>query len=266
MAGIESHRIGLGTWENKDPKRTPESIAKALEIGYRHIDTAQVYFNEELVGEGIANSEVPRDEIFLATKVSPSFLKYEDVKRTASESIKKFDVDYIDLLYIHWPAETYDPKPTFTAFNELADEDLTRNIAVSNFTPSLLDEALEISDKPLIANQVEMHPLLRQKEMLDYTKKKGMYLVAYSPLAQGRITDIPELNAIAEKHGISEAQVSLAWILDKGAIPIPKATNEAHLRDNFESLSIQLDSDDISLIDSIEDEDRLMDPYFAPDW
>ncbi|MHA2188558.1 MAG: aldo/keto reductase, partial [Candidatus Thorarchaeota archaeon] len=183
-----------------------------------------------------------------------------------SASIKKLGVDYIDLLYIHWPAETYDPQPTFTAFNELVDEGLTRHIAVSNFTPSLLDEALETSEKPLIANQVEMHPLLQQKEMLDYTKKKGISLVAYSPLAQGGISNVPELNDIAEKHGISAAQVSLAWILDKGAIPIPKASNEVHLRENIESLSIHLDSDDISLIDSIEDENRLLDPYFAPDW
>ena len=265
LSGIP--RIGLGTWENKERVRTPTSIAKAIDLGYRHIDTAQVYFNEELVGQGIKQSGISRDEIFLATKVSPSFLQPADVKRTTSESISRLGVDYLDLLYIHWPAETYDPVTTLGAFDELLEEGVTRYIAVSNFTPSLLDEAISISRNPIIANQVEMHPLLQQDEMVEYTKRKNMHLVAYSPLAKGLIHNIPEIEEIAKRLEITTAQVSLAWLLSKEhVVPIPKATSEEHQRENLEALSINLSSDDIRLIESIEDEERIIDPYFAPDW
>ena len=267
MPLIEIPRIGLGTLENKDQSKTSASIAKAIELGYQHIDTAQLYFNEEVVGKGIEQSGISRDEIFLATKVSPVFLQPDDVKRTTRESIDKLGVEYLDLLYIHWPAETYEPQSTLDAFNEVLEEGLTKHIAVSNFTPPLLDEASAISKAPLIANQVEMHPLLRQNEMLEYVKKHDIYLVAYSPLAQGQVFEIPEVQEVAERRGISEAQVSLAWLLSKdNVIAIPKATSEAHQRANLEAAEIKLTPDDIKLIDSIEDEDRIMDPYFAPDW
>jgi 2,5-diketo-D-gluconate reductase B len=193
MPLIDIPRIGLGTMEVKDPSKTLASIVKAIELGYRHIDTAQLYFNEEVVGAGIKQSGVSRDEILLATKVSPSCLQPDYVKRTTRESIDRLGVEYVDLLYIHWPAETYEPKPTLDAFNEVMEEGLTKHIAVSNFTPSLLDEAFAISKAPLIANQVEMHPLLRQSEMLEYVKKQDIYLVAYSPLAQGQVFEIPEV-------------------------------------------------------------------------
>ncbi len=260
-------KIGLGTWENNDPKQTPSSIAKAIELGYRHIDTAQVYFNEELVGQGVKQSGVSRDEIFLATKVSPSFLQPEDFMKSTSESISKLGVEYVDLLYIHWPAETYEPESTLGAFDNILEEGLTKHIAVSNFTPTLLDEALSISRNTFIANQVEMHPLLQQREMVEYTKQKKMHLVAYSPLAKGMIHDIPEIIEIAERHDITKAQVSLAWLLSKEhVIPIPKATSEEHQRENFEALDIQLSSNDLHLIESIQTEERIIDPYFAPDW
>jgi len=267
MPLIDMPPIGLGTWENKNPHRAPESIAKAIELGYRHIDTAQVYFNEELIGEGIRQSGISREEIFLATKVSPSFLQPDDVKRTARVSVTKLGMDYVDLLYIHWPAETYEPKSTLAAFNDVMEEGLTKHIAVSNFTPPLLDEAFSLSKNPLIANQVEMHPLLRQNEMLEYVKKHDIYLVAYSPLAQGQIFDVAEIQEVAKRNDITEAQASLAWLLSKeNVIPIPKATSEEHQRSNLEALEIKLSPDDIKLIDSIEDEERLIEPYFAPDW
>ncbi|MGY5874245.1 MAG: aldo/keto reductase [Candidatus Thorarchaeota archaeon] len=263
MPQVDLPRIGLGTWENK----SIHSLAKAIEIGYRHVDTAQVYFNEELVGQAINESGIDREEIFLATKVSPSYLTPDDVKRTTTDSLNKLGVDFVDLLYIHWPTETYSPEETLAAFNEMLEIGLTKHIAVSNFTPSLLDEARSISQAPLIANQVEMHPLLRQVEMVDYVDRHDMWLVAYSPLAQGGVSDVPEVKEVAERHGITEAQASLAWLMSKkNVIPIPKATSEQHFRENYEVLDIQLKEDDIKLIDSIEDEDRIIDPYFAPDW
>ncbi|MFX1482824.1 MAG: aldo/keto reductase [Promethearchaeota archaeon] len=263
MPLIDIPKIGLGTWENK----TPSSIAKAIQLGYRHIDTAQAYFNEEVVGEGIKESGISRDEIFLATKVSPSFLQPDDVKRSTRESLDRLGVEYLDLLYIHWPAETYEPQATLSAFNEVREERLTRHIAVSNFTPQLLDEVFEISKAPLVANQVEMHPLLRQNELVEYVKKHDMYLVAYSPLMQGEVFDVPEVQEVAQRHGVSEAQVSLAWLLSKdNVVTIPKATSEEHQRENLKAAEIRLTSDDIKLIDSIEDEYRIIDPYFAPEW
>ncbi|MGY5854701.1 MAG: aldo/keto reductase [Candidatus Thorarchaeota archaeon] len=263
MPLVDLPRIGLGTWETKDA----QSIVKAIEIGYRHLDTAQVYFNEELVGQAIKESGIDCDEIFLATKVSPSYLSPDDAKRTTIDSLKKLGVDFVDLLYIHWPAETYNPNDTLTAFNEMLELGLTKNIAVSNFTPSLLDEAQVISKAPLVVNQVEMHPLLKQVEMLDYVDKHDMWLVAYSPLAQGSVADIPEVKEVAKLHDITEAQTSLAWLLSKkNVIPIPKASSEQHLRENYEALDIRLKENDIKLIDSIEDENRIINPYFAPEW
>jgi 2,5-diketo-D-gluconate reductase B len=267
MPLIDIPRIGLGTMELKDPNKIQASIVKAIELGYRHIDTAQLYFNEEAVGAGIKQSGTSRDGIFLATKISPSFLQPDDVRRTTRESIEKLGVEYVDLLYVHWPAETYEPKSTFEAFNEVMEEGLTKYIAVSNFTPPLLDEAIAVSKAPLVANQIEMHPLLRQNEMLEYVKKHNIYLVAYSPLAQGQVFEIPEVQEVAQRRGISAAQVSLSWLLSKeNVVAIPKATSEAHLRENLEAAEIKLTPDDIKLIDSIKDEVRIMDPYFAPDW
>ncbi|MFW9953720.1 MAG: aldo/keto reductase [Candidatus Thorarchaeota archaeon] len=267
MPSVKIPRIGLGTWESKDPRTTPQSIAKAIQMGYRHIDTAQLYFNEELVGLGIRESGISREELFLATKISPSYLQPDDLKRMASESLNKLGVDFVDLLYIHWPAETYEPEVTLIALNEVMEEGLTKHIAVSNFTPPLLDEALAISKNDLIANQVEMHPLLQQREMVEYTKNHDMYLVAYSPLGRGLIHDIPEVKEIAERQGISTAQVCLAWLLSKdNVLTIPKASSEQHQRENLEALDVKLAPSDIQLIESITDEERIVDPYFAPDW
>lgn len=267
MPKVEIPPIGLGTWELKDPDTTPSIIAKAIEIGYRHIDTAQAYFNERLVGQGVNQSGIDRDELFIATKVVQVFLKPDDLKNNAAKSVAKLDVEYVDLLYIHWPAETYEPESSITALNEVMDEGLTKHIAISNFTPPLLEEAVEISKHPLIANQVEMHPLLRQVDMLQCVKKHDMYLVAYSPLGQGMILDVPEVQEVAQRHGITEAQVSLAWLLSKeNVVTIPKAKSEEHQRENLEVLDIKLKPEDIALIDSIKDEVRLIEPHFAPDW
>jgi 2,5-diketo-D-gluconate reductase B len=267
VPSVSIPRIGLGTWENRDPVKTPQSIAEAIKIGYRHIDDAQMYFNEELVGKGIRESGVPREELFIATKVSPSFLKPDDVKRTTKESLRKLGLDYLDLLYVHWPAETYDAEATIGAFDELQDEGVTRHIAVSNFTPKLLDEARAVAKHELVANQVEMHPLLQQREMVEYVQKHDMYLVAYSPLARGGVGAIPEVSKIAKKHKITEAQVCLAWLLSKkNVITIPKAASTKHLQENLGSLKVKLDRDDIHLIESIDREERIVDPYFAPEW
>ncbi|MFC6904986.1 aldo/keto reductase [Halalkalicoccus tibetensis] len=253
--------LGLGTWENEE--ECAESVRTALETGYRHIDTAQIYGNEESVGEGIARADVDREEVFLATKVWIENLAHDDVIESTEESLEKLGVDYVDLLYVHWPAGEYDPEETFDALSTLVSDGLVENVGVSNFEPEHLDEAREASSVPIFANQIECHPLLPQESLRAYADEHDLPLVAYSPLARGEVFDVPELGEIAEKHGASEAQVSLAWLREKGITAIPKATGEEHIRDNWDSLSLDLDAEDIEVIDGIDTEERQVDPSFA---
>jgi len=258
--------LGLGTWENDDPAQCTESVANALDVGYRHVDTAQIYGNEAAVGKGIARSGVDRDDVFLATKVWIDELAPEDVAASTRESLQKLDTEYVDLLYVHWPAGAYDPEETLPAFAELRDDGLIDRIGVSNFEPEHLDAATDALGGAPFANQVEMHPLLRQEELREYADANGIELVAYSPLARGTVLDDPTVGEIAEKHGVSAAQVSLAWLREKGVTAIPKATGEDHLRDNWASLGLELDDEDIEAIDTLGRTDRQLNPDFGPDW
>ncbi|WP_435179781.1 aldo/keto reductase [Halorussus sp. AFM4] len=258
-------RLGLGTWQNTDPQACVDSVRRALEMGYRHVDTAQAYDNEEYVGEGIAEADVDRDDVFLATKVWIDNLAHDDVIETAKASLDRLGVDSLDLLYVHWPAREYDAEETLAAFDELHDEGLVERVGVSNFEPRHLDEAREILDAPVFANQVEMHPLLPQDELVEYGREHDVNLVAYSPLARGKVFDVPEIREVAEKHDASPAQVSLAWLLQRdGVAVIPKASSEDHIRDNFGALDLDLDDEDVEKIENIDERGRQVDPGFAP--
>ena len=178
--------LGLGTWKNEDPQACTNAVATALEAGYRHIDTAQAYGNEEHVGRGIERADVPRDDVFLATKVWIDQLSYDDVLASTEESLRKLGVDAVDLLYVHWPAGKYDPEGTFRAFDELVDDGTVDRIGISNFEPEQVDDAIDRADAPIFANQVELHPLLPQAELRAHCADRGVEVVAYSPLARGR--------------------------------------------------------------------------------
>ncbi|WP_049938078.1 aldo/keto reductase [Haloplanus natans] len=256
--------LGIGTWQNTDPEECANAVATAIEMGYRHVDTAQAYDNETAVGEGLARAAVPREDVFLATKVWIDQLGGDDVVASTEESLSKLGVDYLDLLYIHWPAGEYDAEDTLAAFDDLYDEGLIERIGVSNFEPGQVTEAVETADAPIFANQIECHPLLPQDELRAHCADHGVDVVAYSPLARGEVFDIPEINAVADKHGVSEAQVSLAWLREKGVTAIPKATSETHIRDNWASRTLELDDEDVSTIDSIGRTERQIDPDFAP--
>ncbi|KAB1194763.1 aldo/keto reductase [Haloferax sp. MBLA0076] len=256
--------LGLGTWENTNPDECENAVKTALEMGYRHIDTAQIYGNEAEVGAGIAAADVERDDIFLATKVWINELSDDDVIESTEESLDKLGVDYVDLLYVHWPAREYDAEETLAAFDELVERGLTKRVGISNFEPEQVREAVELSDAGIFANQIELHPLLQQDELREVCAEEGVEIVAYSPLARGKVFDVDVLSDVAEKHDASEAQVSLAWLREKGVTAIPKATSEAHIRDNWESLTLELDDEDIEAIDAIEQVDRRVDPDFAP--
>ena len=155
--------LGLGTWQNDDPSECTDSVETALEMGYRHVDTAQAYGNEDAVGDGLAAADVAREDVFLATKVWNTNLAAEDVHATTERSLEDLGVDAVDLLYVHWPAGAYDAEETLSAFDELYDQGKIRNIGVSNFEPHHVEEAMEILDAPLFANQVEVHPFLQQE-------------------------------------------------------------------------------------------------------
>lgn len=261
----EIPNLGLGTWQNTDTEECRNAVKNALNMGYKHIDTAQAYDNEEFVGKGLEKSDVDREDYFLASKVWISNLAKEDVVKSTEESLRKLGVDSVDLMYIHWPSGQYGPEETLNGFTQLVKEGKIENIGISNFTPEQVDEAMQIAGDHIIANQVEMHPLLQQEELLEKCREHDITLVAYSPLARGKVFDVPELQEIADKHDASEAQVSLAWLMQKeGVVAIPKATSEEHIRDNFEAQELELEEEDIEKIESIEREERFVDPGFAP--
>ncbi|MFB6108763.1 MAG: aldo/keto reductase [Haloplanus sp.] len=251
--------IGLGTSGNADPVQCAASVETALEMGYRHVDTAQMYGNERAVGRGIEAASVDREDVWLATKILPSNLAPADVRRTFTESLDRLGVDAVDLLYVHWPTETYEPRATLPVFDELYAAGTVEHVCVSNFTPSLLDEARNLLDAPVFANQVEMHPLLPQTELVEYARRHDIYLVASSPLGRGEILDHPVLTDVAEEYDASPAQVSLAWLLaDENVVPIPKATGRAHLRENFAAQELALDDAARERIDAIEERNRIL--------
>jgi len=263
--------IGLGTYRNDDFDECAETVETALEVGYHHVDTAEAYGNEEAVGAGIERSGVPRDDVFLATKVlHPKFTddySTENIVENGRACLSRLGVDAVDLFYgVHWPGGDYDPEDTFEACAQLADEGAYDYLGVCNMTPALLDEAQNISSVSIEVLQVEMHPLLQQAELREYCDRHDISLVAYAPLGNGRVFDVPELSSVAEKHDTSTAQVSLAWLRDKGAHPIPKATGRDHLTENLAAERLELDDDDIAMIDGISREDRQYDNPYAPDW
>jgi diketogulonate reductase-like aldo/keto reductase len=256
--------FGLGTWQNDDPDACAESVRTALDIGYRHVDTAQIYRNEAAVGRGLTAADVDREEIFLATKVWTNKLAHDDVIESTEESLERLGTDYLDLLYVHWPSGEYDPEGTLSAFEQLQSDGRIERIGVSNFEPEHLEAARDAIDAPIFANQVEMHPLLQQRELREICADAGIELVAYSPLARGDVFDVDVLSEIADANGVSEAQVSLAWLREKAVTPIPKATGSDHIRDNWASLSLELSDDEIERIDSIDTERRKVNPDFGP--
>jgi 2,5-diketo-D-gluconate reductase B len=254
MPELQLPKMGFGTWALRG-KVCTDAVLKAIEVGYRFIDTAQHYKNEVEVGEAIATCGVPRDDLIIATKVWPNNLGYENVLKTTEISLKKLGLPTVDILYVHWPTPLfYRPKKTLAAFNKLVDDGKVRYIGISNFSPKQTDTAVKFLaqfNKPVIANQILHHPMKQQRVLRDYLQKKDIYLVAYSPLAQGGVFKQPVLQEIATRLGVSPGQVALAWIMDHAAIPIPKATGEAHIRADFEAQDLKLPPEDVAKIDGI---------------
>lgn len=252
-----------------DPQECVDSVKAALDVGYRHIDTAQMYMNEHLIGDGIAESDVPRDDVFLATKVDPSNLTHDDVIESTEESLEKLGTDYLDLLYVHWPIEDYDPEDTLPAFDALRDAGKINHVGVSNFTVDVLEEARDVLDAPIVANQVQVHPMLpptegERGELLPYAAEHDIDLVSWSPLVRGDGLELPEVRQVAEKHDTSPAQVILSWLFEYDIKAIVKSTSRAHLQDNLGALTRELNEEDVELIESVDERKRLFDREEAP--
>lgn len=259
--------IGIGTWQNEDPTQCARSVRTALSLGYRHVDTAEHYGNEAAVGDGISTADVAREDVFLATKVHPisGGLTYDEVIEETNASMERLGVDYLDLLYVHWPVGDYEADETLSAFDQLVEDGLVRNVGVSNFDVDLLDEALDTLEPPLFAHQVEMHPFLHQEELVEHAQRNDYTLVAYSPLARGEALTNSTICDIAEQYEVSPAQVCLAWVTShENVVAIPKATSRAHLEDNLGAGELELDDEDVARINDIERHTRFVERDGAP--
>ena len=258
--------LGLGTWQLSGSV-CARVVRSALDLGYRHIDTAQAYGNEGEVGAAVAESGLPRDQLFLTTKLWMDRLTRDEVERSTEESLRRLRSDYVDLLLIHWPNPRVPLAETLEAMAALREAGKVRRVGVSNFPVALLRQAVEQGGAEIFCNQVEYHPLLSQAPVLDYLRPRGMILTAYSPLAHGQVLANPEVLRIAAKHGASPAQVSLAWLLGQdGVAAIPKAGDTGHLRDNWAALDLELDPADRASLDRLAGHTRTVAPSWSPNW
>ena len=262
--------LGLGTWQSTG-QDCVDVVSQALKMGYEHIDTAQAYGNEKEVGQGIKQSGVSRDKFFLTTKIFPDDMKFEPEKliAAAKRSLADLDTDYVDLLLLHWPDDRVPLSETIPALCELQKQGLTRHIGVSNFNIANIIEAEKYADVPIVVNQVEFHPFIKQKTLQTFLNNHHILLEAYSPLARGDVFDNEIIKEIADKHNVTPAQISLAWILaDKHRIAIPKTANPDHLQGNLDAMKVQLSTDELEQIGKLASSDgrKIEHPDYSPEW
>ena len=264
--GMKMAKLGLGTYRLKGAE-CATAVTGALERGYRHLDTAQMYGNEAEVGQALAESAVPRANIHVTTKVWWDNLAPEAMRRSLDASLGMLRVSYLDLFMIHWPASGMDLGASLAQMVRFKEEGLIRAIGVCNFPTALLREAFEVIGAPIAAHQFEYHVLINQKTLVDYTRALGLAVVAYCPLAQGRLADYPALDAIGAKHGVTGAQVALQWLLEQDSVAaIPKAGREASQLANLGALAVTLDDADRAVIAALPKDQRFVNPGFAPAW
>lgn len=260
--------FGLGTFRLKDQVAI-DSVRTGLELGYRHIDTAQIYGNEAEVGQAIAASSVARDELFVTTKIWTENLGPGRVIASLQESLQRLGLERVDLCLIHWPSPG-DEIPVAQYLSELLEakrQGLTAAIGVSNFTIAHLQQAIEaVGADEIATNQVEIHPLLQNRKLVDFTRQQGIHLTAYMPLAYGKVLAEPEIQRIAAAHGVSPAQVALAWSLQQGYAVIPSSTKRENLAANLAAAELRLSTEDMAAIATLERGERVANPGFAPRW
>lgn len=264
IQGEDVPALGLGTWR-LNGAACREGVRHALDLGYRHLDTAQTYENEAEVGQGLKDAGVDRGDVFLATKVTHTNLGPDAVRASTEKSLRKLGTDYVDLLYVHWPAGAFDMDETLGAFAQLQEDGLTRRIGVSNFTPTLLKEALKHA--PLFSVQIEYHPFLAQHALARLAREHDLLLTAYAPLARGRVLEDDLLQAIGEAHNKTAAQVTLRWLLQQENVAaIPKAGSTEHRAENADVFDFELSSEEMSNLFDLARGERLINPDHAPAW
>ena len=259
-------RIGLGPWQLRwaEPSAAVEG---ATGLGYRHIDTAAMYGNEEAVGAGIAASGIRREEIFLTTKVWWTELAPDALRASAEASLKRLGTPYADLIHIHWPAKGMDLAASLTALAKLRTDGLARAIGVCNFPPGLLKQALDLRIAPIACLQVECHVYLWQEKLAALCRQHELALTAYSPIAKAQVNDDPVMQGIAKKHGATPVQVAIAWLLAQpNLVAIPKSGRAQGQKENLAAASLTLDAGDMAAIGALPKDRRLVNPDFAPDW
>ena len=269
IQGTTVPKLGFGTWQIEGPE-AEEAVRDALEIGYRHIDTARAYDNEEEVGRGIKASGVDREDIWVTTKVWMEDFAPDDLRESAETSLRKLGLDSVDLLLLHWPpANGSELKPALDTLKQLREEGKISQLGVSNFPGYMLREALE-AEPEIFANQVEYHAKLSQKELLEIAAEHDLLIEAYAPLSgsAGDLVDEPLLKEIADQHDAKPGQVALAWLAQQDRVVLlPRSTDAGRRRENLAALEVELTDEERQRIDELSDQrQRNFDPPFAPDW
>lgn len=259
-------RLGLGTW----PMRGAEcraAVEGALALGYRHIDTAEMYGNEEAIGEALRATAVPREEVFLVTKAWWDKTGGDAIRRACEASLRRLRQRHVDLYLIHWPSPALDLPDALRALARLQADGLARHVGVANFPAGLLRRAVESGIVRLACVQVEHHLLLSQARLTGYATPLGIALTSYTPVAKGEVARLPEVLRIAARHGATPAQVALAWLLAMpGVTAIPKSASPARQAENLAAVTLRLDAEDLAALAALPKDRRLVDPGFAPDW
>ena len=264
--GAKIPAIGLGTWELSG-RACARLVEQAVRLGYRHIDTAQVYENEREVGEGLRASRVKRDEVFVTTKIWTNHFAPNDLERSTKESLTKLRLSEVDLLLLHWPNPHVPLSETLGALAHAKQLGMAKHIGVSNFTVALIEEALAACPEPLVCDQVEYHPYLDQTKVSEACAQHGMALVAYSPVAKGRVKGDATLTQIGRAHGKTAAQVCLRWLVQQNVSAIPRTSKIERLSENIEIFDFELSEEEMGKISQMGSaKGRLTDFGFAPKW
>lgn len=264
--GARIPAIGLGTWELSG-RTCARVVEQALRLGYRHIDTAQMYDNEREVGEGVRASGVSRSDVFVTTKVWTTHFAPNDLLRSTKESLARLRMTEVDLLLLHWPNPQVPLEETLSGLAQAKKLGLARNIGVSNFTVALIEQAVAISSEPLVCDQVEYHPYLDQSKVLAACASNGMALVAYSPIAKGRVKNSEALNRIGGFYRKTPAQVTLRWLIQQNVVAIPRTSRIERLSENINIFDFELTDEEMDEISTMGTrEGRIVDYGFAPKW
>ncbi|MDQ3973332.1 MAG: aldo/keto reductase [Actinomycetota bacterium] len=265
VQGEQVPALGLGTWllRGDDCRR---AVREALEVGYRHFDTAQMYGNEDAIGRVLrSNMVVDRDQLFITTKLNNRNHAPRDVLASTDDSLRRLGIGYVDLLLVHWPVAFEALPATLEAMVKLRDDGKARNLGVSNFTTEQVETARRHA--PIFCNQVEYHPFLAQPDQLALARDRGLLLTAYCPLARGQVAHDPTLNEIGRRHHKTAAQVALRWLVDQEPVAaVPKASSRQHLEENLAIFDFELTDEDRDEIAALDRGERLIDPPFAPAW